>query len=64
MIEYLKGATGKTLVFAHHHDVIARLMEVLADRGVAGFTGSSSLRDRDRAVEKFQNDPQLSVLHW
>jgi SWI/SNF-related matrix-associated actin-dependent regulator 1 of chromatin subfamily A len=56
VIEYLKGSTGKTLVFAYHHDVIARLMEVLADRGVAGFTGSTSLRDRDRAVEKFQND--------
>ena len=43
VIEYLKEATGKTLVFAYHHDVIARLMEVLADRGVVGFTGSSSL---------------------
>ena len=62
VIEYLKGATGKTLVFAHHHDVIARLMEVLADRGVAGFTGSSSLRDRDRAVEKFQNDPNCQFF--
>jgi len=42
VIEYLKGSTGKTLVFAYHHDVIARLMEAVADRGVAGFTGSSS----------------------
>jgi SWI/SNF-related matrix-associated actin-dependent regulator of chromatin subfamily A-like protein 1 len=57
VIEYLSGATGKTLVFAYHHDVIERLMEALADQGVSGFTGSSSLRDRDRAAEKFQNDP-------
>ena len=62
VIEYLKGATGKTLVFAYHHDVIARLMEALADRGVSGFTGSSSLRDRDRAAEKFQNDPNCQFF--
>lgn len=57
VIEYLKGCTGKTLVFAHHHDIIARLKQALADRGVSGFTGSSSLRDRDRAATKFQDDP-------
>jgi len=62
VIEYLKGSTGKTLVFAYHHDVIARLMEAVADRGVAGFTGSSSLRDRDRAAEKFQGDPKCQFF--
>ena len=62
VIEYLKGSTGKTLVFAYHHDVIERLMEALADQGVSGFTGSSSLRDRDRAAEKFQNDPNCQFF--
>jgi SWI/SNF-related matrix-associated actin-dependent regulator 1 of chromatin subfamily A len=62
VIEYLKAATGKTLVFAYHHDVIARLMEAVADRGVAGFTGSSSLRDRDRAAEKFRGDPNCQFF--
>jgi SWI/SNF-related matrix-associated actin-dependent regulator of chromatin subfamily A-like protein 1 len=62
VIEYLKGSAGKTLVFAYHRDVIERLMEALADRGVAGFTGSSSLRDRDRAAEKFQNDPSCQFF--
>ena len=57
VIEYLRGRTGKTLVFAYHHDVIERLVEALGDQGVSGFTGSSSLRDRDRAAEKFQEDP-------
>jgi len=56
VIAYLKGSIGKTLVFAYHHDVIERLMEALADQGVSGFTGSSSLRKRDRAANKFQND--------
>ena len=57
VIEYLRGCTGKTIVFAYHHDVIERLIEALADRGVSGFTGSSSLKDRDRAAERFQSDP-------
>lgn len=57
VIEYLKGCTGKTLVFAYHHDVIEKLMEALRDKGVTGFTGSSSLRDRDRAAKRFQDDP-------
>ena len=62
MIEYLKGSTGKTLVFAYHHDVIERLMEAVADQGVSGFTGSSSLRERDRAAGKFQNDPNCQFF--
>ena len=62
VIEYLKGSTGKTLVFAYHHDVVERLMTALADQGVSGFTGSSSLRDRDRAAEKFQEDPNCQFF--
>ena len=62
VIEYLRGRTGKTLVFAYHHDVIARLMETLADQGVSGFTGSSSLRERDRAAEEFQHDPNCQFF--
>ncbi len=57
VIEYLRECIGKTIVFAYHHDVIERLMEALADKGVSGFTGCSSLRDRDRAATRFQNDP-------
>jgi hypothetical protein len=62
VIEYLRGRTGKTLVFAYHHDVIARLMEALVDQGVSGFTGSSSLKDRDRAADKFQHDPNCQFF--
>jgi SWI/SNF-related matrix-associated actin-dependent regulator of chromatin subfamily A-like protein 1 len=56
VIRYLRGCIGKTLVFAHHHDVIESLMEALADRGVSGFTGASTLMDRDRAAQRFQGD--------
>jgi SWI/SNF-related matrix-associated actin-dependent regulator of chromatin subfamily A-like protein 1 len=62
VIEYLRGCTGKTLVFAYHYDVVERLMTALADQGVSGFTGRSSLRDRDRAAEKFQHDPNCQFF--
>ena len=61
-IEYLRGCTGKTLVFAYHHDVIARLAEALNDRGVSWFTGASSLRSRD-SRKKISRGTQLSVLY-
>jgi SWI/SNF-related matrix-associated actin-dependent regulator of chromatin subfamily A-like protein 1 len=57
VIECLRGCTGKTLIFAYHHDVIERLVEALGDRGVVGFTGASSLKDRDRAARRFQGEP-------
>jgi SNF2 family DNA or RNA helicase len=62
VIEYLKCCTGKTLVFAYHHDVIERLMEALRDRGVTGFTGGSSLKDRDRAAKRFQANPNCQFF--
>jgi hypothetical protein len=57
VIDYLRTCTGKTLVFAYHHDVILALVTALADRGVAWFTGGSSLKNRDRAANRFQADP-------
>jgi SWI/SNF-related matrix-associated actin-dependent regulator of chromatin subfamily A-like protein 1 len=57
VIDYLRTCTGKTIVFAYHHNVIMALVSALADRGVAWFTGGSSLRDRDRAANRFQHDP-------
>jgi len=63
VIDYLRtSCTGKTVVFAYHHDVIMALVAALADRGVAWFTGGSSLKDRDRAAEKFQNDPNCQFF--
>jgi SNF2 family DNA or RNA helicase len=62
VIEYLKKSTGKTLVFAYHHDVIERLKEALGDQGVSGFTGRSSLRNRDRAAEEFRKDPNCQFF--
>jgi SWI/SNF-related matrix-associated actin-dependent regulator of chromatin subfamily A-like protein 1 len=62
VIAYLKGCTGKTLVFAYHYDVIMALVAALADRGVAWFTGGSSLKDRDQAANRFQHNPDCQFL--
>ncbi len=62
VIDYLRTCTGKTLVFAYHHDVIMALVSALADRDVAWFTGRSSLKDRDRAANRFQHDPDCQFF--
>jgi SWI/SNF-related matrix-associated actin-dependent regulator 1 of chromatin subfamily A len=62
VIEYLRGCTEKTLVFAYHHDVIERLVDALRDRGVSWFTGASSLRTRDGAAKRFQTDPNCQFF--
>jgi SWI/SNF-related matrix-associated actin-dependent regulator of chromatin subfamily A-like protein 1 len=56
VIEYLRDCPGKTLVFAHHHDVIEKLVVALGDLGVSWFTGRSSLKARDQAADRFQTD--------
>jgi SWI/SNF-related matrix-associated actin-dependent regulator 1 of chromatin subfamily A len=61
-VDYLTGLTEKTLVFAHHTDVIIRLVQALRDQGVAWFTGSSSLEARHRAAAKFQGDPEIQFF--
>jgi SWI/SNF-related matrix-associated actin-dependent regulator of chromatin subfamily A-like protein 1 len=60
--DYLRTCTGKTLVFAYHHDVIMALVAALADRGVAWFTGASSLKERDQAANRFQQDPDCQFF--
>ena len=62
VIEYLRSCAGKTLVFAYHHDVIDKLTKALRDRGVTGFTGGSSLRDRDQAARRFQEQPSFQFF--
>jgi SNF2 family DNA or RNA helicase len=61
-VQYLSGLTDKTLVFAHHTEVIMRLVDALKHRGVAWFTGSSSLEQRHRAALKFQKDPDCQFF--
>ena len=56
VIEHLKNASGKVVVFAHHHVVIDKLMEELGSAAVK-VTGDTPMQKRQDAVDRFQNDP-------
>ena len=54
-------ATGQKLViFAHHTDVVRALADEFADGCV--ISGETSTEDRQRAVDRFQNDPAQRVI--
>lgn len=59
--EWLADGGGKIVVFAHHTDVLNIIEGDLAHR-FTGVRGSSSARDRQRAVDKFQTDPDVRVF--
>lgn len=52
----------KVIVFAHHRDVIARLVDELHDFGVAVITGSTPQISRAHAIDRFQTDPTCRVF--
>lgn len=52
----------KIVVFAHHHDVIDRLVEGLTEFGAVHFDGRTDLKQRQAAVDKFQHDPKVRVI--
>jgi len=55
-------ANGKLVVFAVHHATIDRLMEELRDYNPVVVDGRVSAENRQRAVDKFQNDPECRVF--
>ena len=56
-------AVDKLVIFAHHHDVIAALMEGLAAFNPVRLTGEDSMTARHIAVDRFQNDPSCRVFN-
>ena len=54
----------KLVVFAHHKDVIAAIMDALeaAEIKAVKVTGDDGMMERDRAVMTFQNDPGTRVF--
>lgn len=58
----LEDNTNKIVVMAHHHDVIEKLGEELADFGVVTVTGQTKVEDRQAAVDRFQTDPNCRVF--
>ncbi|MEI6632809.1 MAG: DEAD/DEAH box helicase [Chlamydiota bacterium] len=51
---------GKLVVFAHHKFVIDELMKQF--KGSAVIRGETSVEDRQRAVERFQNNPECRLF--
>ena len=51
----------KVVVFAHHRDVILRLMEKFGKRAVC-VLGGMSTEERSAAVLSFQNDPDIRIF--
>ena len=57
----------KVVVFAHHHDVVDRLMEIAAKvckdkRAAVKLVGGMSGSDKQESVDRFQNDPAVRVF--
>ena len=64
LIEHIENVLedeDKVVVFAHHHDVINAIYEKFKDISVIA-TGEQSLKERNEAVDKFQNDPNIKLF--
>lgn len=58
----LEAGMKKVVVGAHHRDVISQIASNLAEYGALEFTGSTNVRDRQRYIDLFKNDPNTRVL--
>ena len=56
------NAYDKVIIFAHHRDVIAELLEELAEYGAVSITGSTSQTTRQHHIDEFQNNPAVRVF--
>jgi len=64
VIEHVKESvesTGKVIVFAHHIDVLNALTEAFGAEAVC-LQGSTPQKERQEAVDRFQNDPNVKVF--
>lgn len=64
MADDMVSEVGKLIIFAHHRDVIATIINGLTKRGrkCVSVTGDTSMSDRHRAVTAFQEDPEVDVF--
>jgi SWI/SNF-related matrix-associated actin-dependent regulator 1 of chromatin subfamily A len=62
-LEFLRNAADaeKIVVFAYHHQVLDALIKEFGERAVV-VTGAVSVEDRQKAVDRFQNDPECRVF--
>lgn len=63
-LDFLRNTDRKLVIFAHHRDVIKRLVEGLrqgSNCGVVEIHGGTNQAAREAAVSNFQNDPSVRV---
>jgi SWI/SNF-related matrix-associated actin-dependent regulator 1 of chromatin subfamily A len=60
-LENLLEETDKIVVFAHHHDVLNAIYDHFKDVAVIA-TGQESQKERDEAVQKFQNNTDTKLF--
>ncbi len=60
-LENLLEETDKIVVFAHHHDVLNAIYDHFKDVAVIA-TGQESQKERDEAVQRFQNDTNTKLF--
>lgn len=60
-IKDMLESVDKLVVFAHHHKVIEAIQAAFPDISVTVY-GETSLEDRQKAVDAFQNDPSIKLF--
>lgn len=64
-IDYIKEileSKQKLVLFAHHREIISKLSEVFKEFNCVIFDGSCNMKEKNEAVEKFQNDQSCRVF--
>lgn len=61
VLEHVKNAENKVVIFAHHKSVVAELKKTLGDEAVV-LVGDTPMVDRQKAVDDFQNDPNIKYF--
>lgn len=59
--ELFDAEADKIILFAHHHDVIAKFKAHFGDAAVV-LTGQTNIEERDAAVRRFQTDPSCKLF--
>lgn len=66
VVDHLKGiledGTDKIVVMVHHYEVVDNLIAALREFGVVSVDGRTSNENRQKAVDAFQEDPDIRVF--
>jgi SWI/SNF-related matrix-associated actin-dependent regulator 1 of chromatin subfamily A len=61
-IQDLLKDVDKLVVFAYHKDTIAEIKDAFKESGAVAIDGSTPVKERQKIVDKFQNDPDTKVF--